>query len=185
MLTGTLVITAAGFLPVGFANSGGRRIYGIDVLGAARRAHRVMVRRGDVHALSRREAPAGLRQASSRITIADEIYRYALPIAGCAGSSHGRSTTVCVVIALDRRRLRARRASACSLCQKQFFPYAERLELFFQLRLPEGSSIGASLEAAKQAEALLKEDPDAALFHHLCRPGAAAVLAGSQSAASK
>ncbi len=48
--------------------------------------------------------------------------------------------------------------------QKQFFPYAERLELFFQLKLPEGSSIGASLEAAKQAEALLKDDPDAAYF---------------------
>ncbi|WP_036285887.1 efflux RND transporter permease subunit [Methylocystis sp. ATCC 49242] len=48
--------------------------------------------------------------------------------------------------------------------QKQFFPYAERLELFFQLRLPEGSSIGASLEAAKQAEALIKDDPDAALY---------------------
>ncbi|MDP3068488.1 MAG: efflux RND transporter permease subunit, partial [Methylocystis sp.] len=47
---------------------------------------------------------------------------------------------------------------------KQFFPYAERLELFLQLRLPEGSSIGASLEAAKQAEALLKDDPDAALY---------------------
>ncbi len=48
--------------------------------------------------------------------------------------------------------------------QKQFFPYAERLELFFQLRLPEGSSIGASLETAKQAEAMLKDDPDAALY---------------------
>ena len=48
--------------------------------------------------------------------------------------------------------------------QKQFFPYAERLELFFQLRLPEGSSIGASLATAKEAEALIKDDPDAALY---------------------
>ena len=36
--------------------------------------------------------------------------------------------------------------------QQQFFPLSERPELFFQLRLPEGSAIGASLDAAKQAE---------------------------------
>jgi multidrug efflux pump subunit AcrB len=48
--------------------------------------------------------------------------------------------------------------------QKQFFPYAERLELFFQMRLPEGSSIGATLEAAKQAEALVANDPDADFY---------------------
>lgn len=50
------------------------------------------------------------------------------------------------------------------LVQKQFFPYAERLELFVKLQLPEGSSIGASLAAAKQGEALLKGDPDADFF---------------------
>jgi multidrug efflux pump len=48
--------------------------------------------------------------------------------------------------------------------QKQFFPYADRLELFLQMRLPEGSSIGASLQAAKRAEALIKNDPDAAYY---------------------
>ena len=48
--------------------------------------------------------------------------------------------------------------------QKQFFPISERPELFFQLRLPEGSSIGASLETVKQAEALLKGDGDANFY---------------------
>ena len=48
--------------------------------------------------------------------------------------------------------------------QKQFFPLSERPELFFQLRMPEGSAIGASMEAAKQAEALLKGDGDAAYY---------------------
>ncbi len=48
--------------------------------------------------------------------------------------------------------------------QQQFFPLSERPELFFQLRLPEGSAIGASLDAAKQAEDLLKGDADAKFY---------------------
>lgn len=48
--------------------------------------------------------------------------------------------------------------------QQQFFPLSDRPELFFQLRLPEGSSIKATLETAKQAEQLLKNDPDAKFY---------------------
>ena len=40
------------------------------------------------------------------------------------------------------------------------FPTSTRTELFFQLRLPEGSAIGATDAAAKEAEALLAGDPD-------------------------
>lgn len=42
--------------------------------------------------------------------------------------------------------------------QQQFFPLSERPELFFQMRLPEGSSIGATTATAKKAETLLKDD---------------------------
>ncbi|HEY8063676.1 MAG TPA: efflux RND transporter permease subunit [Methylosinus sp.] len=45
--------------------------------------------------------------------------------------------------------------------QKQFFPVSERPELFFQLRMPEGSSILATAAAVEQAETLLKGDEDA------------------------
>ena len=45
--------------------------------------------------------------------------------------------------------------------QKQFFPISERVELFVQLRLPQGSSITESLEAAVEVERFLKDDPDA------------------------
>jgi len=45
--------------------------------------------------------------------------------------------------------------------QKQFFPISERPELFFQLRMPEGSSILATATAVEQAETLLKGDEDA------------------------
>jgi multidrug efflux pump subunit AcrB len=43
---------------------------------------------------------------------------------------------------------------------QQFFPLSERPELFFQLRLPEGSSITATTKAVEEAEQLLKDDPD-------------------------
>ncbi|WP_018264402.1 efflux RND transporter permease subunit [Methylosinus sp. LW4] len=45
--------------------------------------------------------------------------------------------------------------------QKQFFPISERPELFFQLRMPEGSSIFATAAAVDEAEKLLKGDEDA------------------------
>ena len=51
--------------------------------------------------------------------------------------------------------------SQFSKVQQQFFPMAERPELFFELRLAEGSSIAATDKAAREAEALLKDDDDA------------------------
>jgi multidrug efflux pump subunit AcrB len=42
--------------------------------------------------------------------------------------------------------------------QQQFFPLSERPELFFQLRLPEGSSINATIDAVKRAEKLYEGD---------------------------
>lgn len=43
---------------------------------------------------------------------------------------------------------------------QQFFPLSERPELFLEMRLPEGSSITATTKVAREAEALLKGDPD-------------------------
>ena len=48
--------------------------------------------------------------------------------------------------------------------EQQFFPLSERPELFFQMRMPEGTSIGATLETAKKGESFLKDDPDVATF---------------------
>ena len=47
---------------------------------------------------------------------------------------------------------------------QQFFPTSERTELFVQLRMPEGSAMGPTLTAAKQAEQLLAGDDDAATW---------------------
>src|SRR5262249_9296153 len=48
--------------------------------------------------------------------------------------------------------------------QQQFFPLSERPELFFQLRLPEGTAFGATLESVKKAESLLKGDQDISTY---------------------
>ena len=44
--------------------------------------------------------------------------------------------------------------------QQQFFPTSSRPELFIEVRLPEGSAIGATDAAARKAEQLLVGDPD-------------------------
>src|ERR1700759_3900918 len=44
--------------------------------------------------------------------------------------------------------------------QHQFFPLSDRPELFLQLRLPEGTAFGVTEKAVKQAETLLKDDKD-------------------------
>jgi multidrug efflux pump len=46
--------------------------------------------------------------------------------------------------------------------QQQFFPLSERPELFFQIRLPEGSCIGATLSTVRNAENLIDGDKDVA-----------------------
>jgi multidrug efflux pump subunit AcrB len=48
--------------------------------------------------------------------------------------------------------------------QQQFFPLSERPELFFQLRLPEGTAFSTTLASVKNAEALLKSDPDVSTY---------------------
>ncbi|MGD9658258.1 MAG: efflux RND transporter permease subunit [Methylocystis sp.] len=160
MLTGTL-ITAAGFLPVGFANSGVGEYTGSMfwvLLVALIASWFVAVTFTPYLGVKLLPDFAKLRPHPD----SDHIYQ----------TPFYRRLRAVVTWAVDYRRIViAGVVSVFALAvvgffvvQKQFFPYAERLELFLQLRLPEGSSIGASLEAAKQAEALLRDDPDAALY---------------------
>ena len=48
--------------------------------------------------------------------------------------------------------------------QQQFFPLSERPELFLQLRLPEGTAFNVTEKATRKAEALLKGDDDIATY---------------------
>jgi len=46
------------------------------------------------------------------------------------------------------------------LVQQQFFPTSTRTELFFEMRLPEGTAIGVTETTAKKGEQLIGNDPD-------------------------
>ncbi|MGZ9408996.1 MAG: efflux RND transporter permease subunit [Methylocystis sp.] len=160
MLTGTLV-TAAGFLPVGFANSGvgeytGSMFWVLLVALIASWFVAVMF----TPYLGVKLLPDFAKLHPHRDP--EEIYRtpfYRWLRAVVTWAVDYRGVVIAGVVGVF-----ALAVFGFFVVPKQFFPYAERLELFLQLRLPEGSSIGASLEAAKQAEALLKDDPDAALY---------------------
>jgi multidrug efflux pump len=160
MLTGTLV-TAAGFLPIGFASSsvgeyaGGifwvvaialvaswfvavvfTPYIGVQLLGNLRRSGR----KHDPHAIYETRTYRALRRViewciERRVTVVlATVGVFALSIAGFG------------------------------LVQQQFFPLSERPELFFQLRLPEGTAFGTTLESVKKAETLLKGDKDISTY---------------------
>ncbi|QGM47840.1 efflux RND transporter permease subunit [Methylocystis heyeri] len=159
MLTGTL-LTAAGFMPVAFANSstGEYTASMFSVLAIALVASWFVAvvftpylgvkLLPDFTNHSRRDP--------------DEIYRSPLYLRlrkAIAWSVDHRGLAVAATAGVF-----ALAALGFLQVQKQFFPLSERPELFFQLKLPEGSSIGASMDAAKQAEDLIKDDGDALYY---------------------
>ncbi|HUI94604.1 MAG TPA: efflux RND transporter permease subunit [Xanthobacteraceae bacterium] len=160
MLTGTLV-TAAGFLPIGFANSSvGEYAGGIFWVVAIALVASWLV----------------------AVTFTPYLGVKLLPNFKSAGKGHDphaiyetriyralrRVIEWCV-----RRRISVVLATiavfvlsivAFGRVQQQFFPLSERPELFFQLRLPEGTAFGTTLASVKKAEALLKGDADIATY---------------------
>ncbi len=156
MLTGTLV-TATGFLPVGFAKSSAGEyagsifwIVGLALLAswvvavlftpylglmllpdlAKRGAH------GDPDAIYDTRIYRGLRR----------VIELAL---------RRRKTVAAVTVSMFVVAL-----AGFGFVQQQFFPTSTRTELFFEMRLPEGTAIGVTDAAAKQAEHMLAGDPD-------------------------
>jgi multidrug efflux pump len=156
MLTGTLV-TAAGFLPIGFANSGVGEytgsifwvvalslvaswivavtfipFLGVKLLPELAKSHAMQ----DPHAIYETRGYNLLRRiirwcVTNRIkVVAMTIFVFALSVVGF------------------------------TRVQQQFFPLSERLELFFQMRLPEGTAMGVTTETAKKAEKMLEGDPN-------------------------
>ncbi len=160
MLTGTL-ITAAGFLPVGFAASGVGEYTGSMfwvLLIALLASWFVAVTFTPFLGVKLLPDFGKLRPHHDP----DEIYRtpfYLRLRAVIAWAVDNRMKVILSTVGVFCLAI-----LGMVVVQKQFFPYAERLELFLQMRLPEGSAIGATLEAAKQAEALLKDDSDVNFF---------------------
>jgi multidrug efflux pump len=159
MLTGTLV-TAAGFLPIGFANSAvGEYAGGIfwivaialvaswfvaviftPYIGVMMLPNIKVHANHDPHAVYETRMYRGLRAViqwcvNHRVkTVLATVGIFALSI---VGFGH---------------------------VQQQFFPLSERPELFLQLRLPEGTAFNVTEKSVEKAETLLKDDKDIATY---------------------
>src|ERR1700758_1312087 len=160
MLTGTLV-TAAGFLPIGFANSAvGEYAGGIfwivaialvaswfvaviftPYLGVRLLPNIVVHHNHDPHAVYETRVYRALRSV----------------IQWCV--NHRVKTVVATIGVFVASIL------AFGHVQQQFFPLSERPELFLQLRLPEGTAFGVTEKAVKEAEKLLKDDNDIGTYN--------------------
>jgi multidrug efflux pump subunit AcrB len=161
MLTGTLV-TAAGFLPVGLANSSTGEYAGsifwivaialvvswfVAVIFTPFIGVKLLpdfkkhgAGHGDHDAIYDTRMYRGLRR------VIEWCVRF-------------RGTVVLTTVAIFVGSI-----AAFGLVQQQFFPLSERPELFFQLRMPEGTAFGVTEKTAKKAEQLLAGDPDIATY---------------------
>src|SRR6201988_2994090 len=155
MLTGTLV-TAAGFLPIGFANSAVGEYAGsifwvvaialvaswfvavifTPYIGVKLLPNVKLHQNHDPHAIYETRIYSALRSV----------------IQWCVNH---RVKTVLATVGVFVASI-----VAFGHVQQQFFPLSERPELFLQLRLPEGTAFNVTEKAVKKAEALLKDDSD-------------------------
>jgi multidrug efflux pump len=156
MLTGTLV-TAAGFLPVGFAKStAGEYAGGIFwVVGLALIASWIVAVLFTPY-LGLKLLPDFSKhraQENAGMIYDTPIYR-ALRRSITTVISWRRTVVAATVLMLVAAMI------GFGLVQQQFFPTSTRSELFFELRVPEGTAIGVTDAAARKAETLLAGDPD-------------------------
>src|SRR4051794_9195483 len=159
MLTGTLV-TAAGFLPVGFAkSSAGEYAGGIFwVVGLALIASWFvavlftpylglkLLPDFAKHGLKNPDAIYDTRIYSTLRHLIDFCLRW-------------RKSVVAVTVLMFVGSI-----AAFGFVQQQFFPTSTRTELFLEMRLPEGTAIGVTEATAKSAEKLIGDDKDVATY---------------------
>jgi multidrug efflux pump subunit AcrB len=160
MLTGTLV-TAAGFLPVGFAkSSSGEYAGGIFwVVGIALIASWFVAVLFTPY-LGIRLLPDLKKHGTEHDPDAiyqTRIYRALRSVIELA--LRRRKTVVAATVFMFLASI-----AGFGLVQQQFFPTSTRTELFFEMRLPEGTAIGVTEATAKKAEQLIGNDPDVASY---------------------
>ncbi|HMN70803.1 MAG TPA: efflux RND transporter permease subunit [Rhodoblastus sp.] len=159
MLTGTLV-TAAAFLPVGFAPStSGEYAGGIFWVVAIALIASWFVAVVFTPYLGVKLLPnfAGKASHDEEEIYHTRLYRGLRALIGW--SVDNRVKVVGFVVALM-----AVAAVGYTHVAKQFFPISDRTEIFFQMRMPEGTAIGVTQKTAEKAEAMLAGDPDIAHF---------------------
>ncbi|AXK80935.1 AcrB/AcrD/AcrF family protein [Pseudolabrys taiwanensis] len=162
MLTGTLV-TAAGFLPIGFANSSvGEYAGGIFWVVAIALVASWVVAVMFTPYIGVKLLPDFARHGAAVGHDTHNIYDTRMYrglrriIEWCV---QRRLTVVFTTVAIFIASI-----VAFGNVQQQFFPLSERPELFFQLRLPAGTAFDTTLQSVKRAESLLKGDKDIATY---------------------
>ena len=159
MLTGTLV-TAAGFLPIGFANSAvGEYAGGIFWIVAI-----ALVASWFVAVIF---TPYIGVKLLPNITVShnhDPHAVYETRIYRLLRSMIQWCVNHRVKVVLATVGIFALSIVAFGHVQQQFFPLSERPELFLQLRLPEGTAFRVTERSVKTAEALLKDDKDISTY---------------------
>src|SRR5271163_1239305 len=160
MLTGTLV-TAAGFMPIGLANSStGEYAGGIFwVVGIALVASwfvAVLFTPFLGYKFLPSFAKAGHRRDEEAIYATGFYRAFRRALEFCVARP---LVVIVVAVAIVGFGL-----SQFGKVQQQFFPLSERPELFFELRLAEGSAIQATEKAARKAEKLIAGDEDASSY---------------------
>src|SRR5262249_47333217 len=155
MLTGTLV-TAAGFLPIGFANSAvGEYAGGIFWVVAISLVASWFVAVIFTPYIGVKLLPNIKVHQSHDPHAIYETRIYKMLRAVIQWCVEHRVKTVLATVGIFVASI-----VAFGHVQQQFFPLSERPELFLQLRLPEGTAFNVTEQAVKKAEALLKDDKD-------------------------
>jgi multidrug efflux pump subunit AcrB len=162
MLTGTLV-TAAGFLPVGFAKStAGEYAGNIFVVVGLALVISWFVAVIFTPYLGMKLLPDVKPPADGGAHDPHAIYdtaSYRGLRAGVTWAIRHRLMVVAITVAAFVAAI-----GGMAFVQQQFFPTSSRPELFIETRMPEGSSIRATETAAKAGEALLAGDKDVSFY---------------------
>ncbi|MGY2047169.1 efflux RND transporter permease subunit [Methylobacterium sp. JK268] len=162
MLTGTLV-TVAGFLPVGFANSAvgeyaGGIFWVVAIALVASWFAAVLFTPYLGVLLLPKDLSRHAAEADPDALYATRPYRLLRRL--IQACTRHRVATVAATAGIFAAAL-----VGFGHVQQQFFPLSERPELFLQLRLPQGSAIGATTAVVRDAERLLgQDDPDIATY---------------------
>lgn len=154
MLTGTL-ITAAGFVPVGFAkSSAGEYTFSIFAVVTISLLVSWVVAVIFTPFIGYKILPAPKAGHGHGEDVYHKgVYRYVRPVVDWCVRRRWIviASTVGIFIAS---------VAGFGLVQQQFFPSSNRPELMVDLRLPQGASIAATEQEALKLEALLKDDTD-------------------------
>jgi multidrug efflux pump subunit AcrB len=159
MLTGTLV-TATGFLPIGFANSAvGEYAGGIFWVVAIALIASWFVAVIFTPYIGVKLLPDMKLHHNHHPHAIYETRLYRSLRAVIRWCVDHRITTVAATVGIF-----AASIVAFGHVQQQFFPLSERPELFLQLRLPEGTAFNVTEKSVEQAETLLKGDKDISTY---------------------